>query len=113
MIAALQELIPEPWPRSAELWRDWLPGRPFPRLSKPCETPLPLAPMLLLALVAAVALATSACSSSSVSGDAIVVNGVGLSKPTSRSSLDLIQADANYAKKARHRQPGSGHRPHR
>jgi hypothetical protein len=56
--------------------------------------------MLLLALVAAVALAASACSSSSVSGDAIVVNGVGLSNADFQKRLDLIEADANYAKKA-------------
>ena len=56
--------------------------------------------MLLLALVAAVALAASACSSSSVSGDAIVVNGVGLSNADFQKRLDLIKADATYAKKA-------------
>jgi len=55
--------------------------------------------MLLLALVAAVALATSACSSSSVSGDAIVVNDVGLSNADFQKRLDLIKADATYAKK--------------
>jgi len=56
--------------------------------------------MLLLALVAAVSLAASACSSSSVSGDAIVVNGVGLSNADFQKRLDLIKADATYAKKA-------------
>jgi len=56
--------------------------------------------MLLLALVAAVALAASACSSSSVSGDAIVVNGVGLSNADFQKRLDLIKADETYAKKA-------------
>ncbi|MGZ4693093.1 MAG: peptidylprolyl isomerase [Acidimicrobiales bacterium] len=58
------------------------------------------APMLLLALVAVVALAASACSSSSISGDAIVVNGVGLSNADFQKRLDLIKADATYAKKA-------------
>jgi len=56
--------------------------------------------MLLLALVAAVALAASACSSSSISGDAIVVNGTGLSNAEFHERLALIKADAQYAKKA-------------
>lgn len=56
--------------------------------------------MLMLALVAAVAVAASACSSSSISGDAIVVNGVALSNAEFQKRLDLIKADENYAKKA-------------
>jgi parvulin-like peptidyl-prolyl isomerase len=56
--------------------------------------------MLLLALVAAVALVAPACSSSSMSGDAIVVNGVGLSNAEFQDRLELIKSDEAYAKKA-------------
>jgi hypothetical protein len=56
--------------------------------------------MILLALVAVVALTAPACSSSSISGDAIVVNGVALSNAEFQDRLDLIQADSTYATKA-------------
>ena len=56
--------------------------------------------MLLLVLVGVVALFASACSSSTISGDAIVVNGTGLSNAEFQKRLELIKADSTYAKKA-------------
>lgn|GEM_PF-575151 len=78
--------------------RDWYPQASFRRL-RSLVTRLRNAPYAALALLLALALGVSACSSSNVSGDALVVSGSTLSNKAFQDRLAAIAASKTYVAK--------------